>query len=141
MIILDTNVLSEVQRPAPDHRVIAWLDRQPLDHLAISWVTVTELLLGVRILPEGARRRGLTRAVTEQLSLFEGRVLPFDADAAVLLADLTARRRALGRPLALADGHIAATARMHGAGVATRNTLDFDDLGLDLIDPWIPDSA
>lgn len=136
MILLDTNVLSEVQRHRPDPDVIAWLDAQPLRSLAVSAVTVAELLVGVETLPEGNRRQRLAEAVAAQVAVFQERVLAFDLPAAEVLASLTAQRRRSGRPLPLADGQIAATALVHGAALATRNMADFAGLGLDLIDPW-----
>ncbi len=137
MIVLDTNVLSELMRRRPSEDVLSWVDEEDPRTLAITAVTAAELLHGVARLPHGARRRKLTAAVDGLLTEdFAGRVLPFDGAAAVHYAELVAARERDGRPVSVADGQIAAICRHHGATLATRNVRDFDAAGLELLDPW-----
>ncbi|NMK45226.1 type II toxin-antitoxin system VapC family toxin [Achromobacter sp. Bel] len=137
MIILDTNVISEILRPAPETRVINWLETQPRAALFTTTITRGELLYGVRLLPEGQRRGLLLQAV---LAIFAsdmvGQVLSFDGDAADAYAEIAAERRAAGRPVSQFDAMIAAIARSRGASLATRNVKDFIDCGINVIDPW-----
>ena len=136
-MVLDTNVVSEMMRETPRHEVLAWLDRQRTRDLFVTSVTEAEIRAGVAILPHGARRRGLAEAAERTFGdLFAGRVLAFDSSAARAYAEIVAVRRANGRPLALADGLIAAMARSRGMAVATRNVGDFEDAGINLFDPW-----
>ena len=137
MIILDTNVMSELTRPRPNMRVIEWINEQPGFDLYTSAVSTAELLYGVEVMPAGHRRDRLlaeTHAILEEE--FGGRILPFDSYAARSYADIAAARRSAGRPINLADGQIAAIAHSLGAAVATRNTRDFEGCGIDVIDPW-----
>jgi predicted nucleic acid-binding protein len=135
MIVLDTNVVSELMRPEPADRVRVWADTKAA--VAVTAVTVAELLYGLARLPHGARRAQLEQAarwlVDEE---FAGRVLPFDRAAAEHYADLAADRDRRGRPLGIADAQIAAICRSRGAGLATRNTRDFEETGIGLVDPW-----
>ena len=137
MIVLDTNVLSELMRRRPAARVLGWVDGQDASALAITAVTAAELRYGVARLADGARKAELTAAVDglvrEDLS---GRVLPFDAAAAVHYAELVAERDRNGRPIGVADGQIAAICRSHDARLATRNVRDFDATGVTVLDPW-----
>lgn len=137
MIVVDTNTVSELLRPAPDPRVLAWFAAQPRAALFTTAVTRAEILHGIRLLPEGQRRQAWMEAV---LAIFQhefaGRMLGFDADAADLYAEIAASRRAVGRPMGVLDAMIAAVARSRGAVVATRNLKDFVDCGVDLVDPW-----
>lgn len=135
MIILDANVLSEPVRASPDERVINWLLTET-DTLAVTAVTVGELLVGVRRLPLGHRRSGLEDAVEAILSTHTERVLSYDESAARHYAQLMETRRAVGRPLSVEDGMIAAICLAQGARLATRHIRDFSDLQLELIDPW-----
>lgn len=137
MIVLDTNVVSELGRYAPDTRVLAWSESAG-DLLTITAVTAAEMTRGVSLLPRGARRDALAASVTGQLMSFEmrGGVLPFDARAAHEFGDVAARRKAAGRPIADADAMIAAICRAHGAPLATRNIKDFTGTGVTLINPW-----
>jgi hypothetical protein len=137
MIVLDTNVLSELMRRRPSEDVLRWIDEEDPRTLAVTAVTAAELLHGVARLPRGARRRKLEAAVDGLLTEdFAGRVLPFDGAAAVHYAELVAARERDGRPVSVADGQIAAICRHHGATLATRNVRDFDAAGLELLDPW-----
>ncbi|MCU1528012.1 MAG: type toxin-antitoxin system VapC family toxin [Frondihabitans sp.] len=137
MILLDTNVVSEMMRPRPDPGVLAWLDAQDRAELHLAAMTAAELLQGVFALAKGRRARELIDAVGGLLDVeFRDRILPFDADSALEYAHLMVRRSRRGRPMPPVDGVIAATALSRYATVATRNIRDFEGVGLDLIDPW-----
>ena len=137
MLILDTNVVSELMRPAPDERVAAWVEAQPLEILALTAITIAELLYGLDILPDGHRKADLQGRLDAVLRRgFTGRVLPFDQPAAQAYARLKGDRERSGRPLPGYDAMIAAIACVHGAGVATRNVADFQGCGLTVVDPW-----
>ncbi|MEU1550451.1 type II toxin-antitoxin system VapC family toxin [Nocardia sp. NPDC005745] len=138
MILLDTNVLSEPLRKAPDPRVVAWIDAQPLRTLYLSAVTVAELRFGVAAMPEGRRREVLRdRLETRVLPLFAGRVLAFDLAASTAYAELMATARAAGAAIGTADGYIAATAGAANMTVATRDTAPFQAAGVPVINPWV----
>jgi hypothetical protein len=137
MIVLDTNVLSEVLRPQPEPRVLAWLDGQPANSVFTTAITEGEILYGIRLLADGQRRRKLWDAAT---AIFNddlgGRVLGFDSDAAAHYAEIAASRRAAGRPISQFDATIAAITRSHAASLATRNAKDFEGCGIDVVNPW-----
>ena len=138
MILLDTNIVSEPLRPAPDTRVIAWIDAQPLETLFLSAITVAELRAGVALLPAGKRRTGLLQNLEKRvLPLFAGRVLPFDLACTQAYAELMARARKAGLAIATADGCIAAIAAANGFTVASRDTGPFDAAGVAVINPWL----
>ena len=132
MIILDTNVLSEPMRPTPSGRVLRWMRAQT--DVAITSVSVAELLAGARRLPAGIRRERLIAAI--EVTLTGSRVLPFDESAARTYARMQEVRRTAGRALSVEDGMIAAITAVHGATLATRNTPDYEGLGVELVDPW-----
>ncbi len=138
MIILDTNVVSEPMRPAPDERVLRWLAAQDASTLFLTAVTEAELRTGLALLPAGKRREALTAALEAVLTQdFAGRVLPFEGGAAArAYAAIQAERREAGRPIAMADAMIGAIARSRGMRVATRNTGDFAGTGVELVNPW-----
>jgi len=137
MIVLDTDVLSEFMRVEPDNQVLAWVDAQPAMELAISAVTVAEILHGIARLPSGKRKQKLeSHAMAMFEEDFAGRILPFDVHAAVEYATLVAACEAKGRTASMADAQIAAVCRVHGAPIATRNVRDFEFPGLDVINPW-----
>ncbi len=137
MIVLDTNVLSELTRQAPDTTVLAWLDSLSTAEVATTAITAAELHYGVARLPRGRRKTRLAEAVHEMLTDdFRGRVAPFDVFAAAQYAVVVTDREGLGRPIGVADGQIAAICRSHRATLATRNTKDFEATGIDLVDPW-----
>ena len=137
MIILDTNVVSELTKPRPDDRVYEWLAGQPPESVFLTSVTEAELHYGVQLLPDGRRKQDLDGALRKMLEVeFRGWLLPFDSSAAATFGRLAAHRRSIGRPISIADAQIAAIARSRGADVATRNVDNFLDCGLDLIDPW-----
>lgn len=137
MILIDTNVISEPLRKAPEARVIEWIDAQPLETLYLSAITVAELRFGVASLPAGKRRDGLHESLERQvLPLFAGRVLSFDLAASQAYADLMTKARAVGLAIGVADGYIAATAATHEMMVATRDTVPFKAAGVSVINPW-----
>ena len=138
MILLDTNVIFEPLRTAPDPRVVAWLDAQALETLFLSVVTVAELRFGIARLPAGRRRNGLIGQLESQvLPSFAGRVLNFDRAATQSYAEAMAKARARGLTVGVADGLIAATAAASGMMVATRDTSPFAAMGLLVINPWM----
>lgn len=137
MIVLDTNVVSELMRPVPNPAVLAWVDAQSDQDLWLCSVVVSELLYGLARLPVGARRAQLTLAFEAMLKEeFAGRVLAFDLSAAVVYADLVAARERDGQPVSMADAQIAATCLAHGAQLATRNVRHFEGLGVSFLNPW-----
>jgi toxin FitB len=137
VILLDTNVISEVMRSEPDMRVLHWLDTVNELPLFIAMITQAELLTGVACLPEGKRRKSLTAKVEDMLAEdFAGRVLLFDDAASRLYAAIASERRQRGRPISDNDCQIAAIASVHKLSLATRNMRDFEFCGISLIDPW-----
>ena len=138
MIVLDTNVISEPLRQAPENRVTEWIDAQALETLYLSAITVAELRFGLAALPAGKRRDRLQASLEKQvLPLFVGRVLPFDMSASQAYSELMAKARAAGLAMGAADGYIAATAAANGMMVATRDVSPFKAAGLDVINPWL----
>lgn len=137
MIVLDTNVISEPLRQAPENRVAEWIDAQALETLYLSAITVAEARFGLASLPAGKRRDRLQASLEKQvLPLFVGRVLPFDMSASQAYSELMAKARASGLAIGAADGYIAATAAANGMMVATRDVSPFLAAGLDVINPW-----
>jgi len=137
MILLDTNLLSELLRPSPDRKVMSWFDSQPRASLFTTTVTKAEILYGVSLLPEGQRKTALQQAVLEVFATdMAGRMLPFDEDAATAYASIAASRKQAGSPISQFDAMIAAIAACHGAILATRNIKDFQSCGIELINPW-----
>lgn len=140
MIVIDTNVISELWKINPDANVLAWIDAQAIETLYLSAVTVAELRYGLAMMPEGKRRTIYQeRMEREVLPAFAGRVLAFDLGASKTYADLMARARVEGKAIGMADGYIAATAGAHGFIVATRDTSPFEAAGLSVINPWEAD--
>ncbi|MEE4022690.1 type II toxin-antitoxin system VapC family toxin [Gordonia sp. PKS22-38] len=137
MIVLDTNVVSEVLRSRPDPQVASWLESLTGD-VAITAVTLAELLAGVRRLPAGRRSRALAARIDAAIEpyLSDRSVLAFDHVAAAQYADVLAARESAGLPIAMADAQIAAICRARNATCATRNTKDFAHTGIDVVDPW-----
>ena len=137
MIVLDTNVISELMRPQPHPQVLAWVDGLDPARVAITAMNEAEILYGIARLPDGRRKQGLQQNWDELLAeIFAGRVWPFSSEAAHWYADLLSARERLARPMATVDAVIAATVLAHGAQLATRDLAHFADLGLDLINPW-----
>jgi len=137
MIILDTNILSEVLKPDPSERVLRWLAAQAPSDVFTTTITLAEILYGIEALPAGRRRMRLLAAVEKMFAeQFESRILPFDEDAARLFARVVTSRDAAGHPISQFDAMIAAIARSHRASVSTRNTTDFEHCGIPIINPW-----
>ena len=137
MILLDTNVVSELMRPAPAPRVDEWIAGQEPGTMALSVITLVEILFGIERLPDGRRRTGLAARFRVFLDLgFGGTVHPVDPATAEHYAAIRSARDAAGRPMTSFDALIAATARVHAAALATRNTGDFAGCGLDVVNPW-----
>lgn len=142
MIVLDTNVVSEALRERPNENVLAWLDRQEPSETCVTAITAAELLVGAERLPDGQRRDLLLQMIHRILDVgYHGRIEPFDQAAAYEYATIRARRERDGRPIGIADAQIAAICTALGTGLATRNTKDFEGLGILLIDPWDPSAA
>lgn len=140
MIVIDTNVVSELARPEPRERVIDWLDSLPAAEVSITAVTAAELSYGIARLPAGRRKSALQATIEGLLEEdFRGRVEPFDLIAANYYGSIVAEREAVGRPISVADAQVAAICRKLNAALATRNTKDFERTGLELIDPWQAD--
>jgi toxin FitB len=137
VIVLDTNVISELARRSPDLGVLSWLDSLEVADVATTAVTAAELRYGVVRLPDGQRKRELAAVIGGILAEdFRGRVLPFDERASVPYADIVTGRERAGRPIGVADAQIAAICRDLGAILATGNTPDFEETGVELVDPW-----
>jgi toxin FitB len=137
MILIDTNVVSEVMKPHPSAAVTGWLNARDSNTLYLSAVTIGEIEYGLRILPDGKKREQLRERFTRFVALaFAQRILAFDETAARTYGDLMGLRKELGRPMSVPDGQIAAIARSKGYAVATRNTRDFEECGIELVDPF-----
>jgi len=136
MIVLDTNVLSEAMKPSPDPAVARRMAREHGLGLFTTAVSEAEIIYGIAILRDGRRKRDLEAASQGILALFAGRILPFDSLAAREFAVIVADRRRLGRPIDNFDAQIAAIARAHRMSLATRDTRDFAETGVQIIDPW-----
>ena len=137
MVLLDTNVVSELMRSIPDRTVDSWAAKHAVENLFFSAVGEAELRYGAAIMLEGRRRDRLVSDIERMMrSVFEDRILPFDSSAARAYAWIAANRRRIGRPISQADGQIAAIARSRRLAVATHNVRDFADMGIDVIDPW-----
>ncbi len=137
MIILDTNVLSEVIKPMPSREVVEWLACQPPLQVFTTAITQAEILYGIELVARGKRRVALQAAAQAMFQEdFAGRILPFDHEAARVFPKIAAARRLLGRPISQFDAQIAAIARSRDAAIATRNTKDFDHCDVSLLNPW-----
>lgn len=138
MIVIDTNVLSELLKREPDQNVKSWMSRQPMTSVFTTTVTQAEILYGVTLLPDGKRKNKMMEAVQTLFSKrFMGRILPFDIEAAVDYAEIASLRRASGILISQFDAQIAAITRTRGASLVTRNSDDFRDCGIEVINPWI----
>lgn len=137
MIILDTNVISELMRPTPSAQVVRWVEQQPSAELFTTSITEAEIFYGIELLIEGKRREGLLAAAEAMFTDdFAGRIMAFDGNASRAFAKIAARRRTLGEPISHPDAQIAATAQLHGAALATRDMAAFADCGIRVVDPW-----
>ncbi|MGA2182394.1 MAG: type II toxin-antitoxin system VapC family toxin [Bryobacteraceae bacterium] len=137
MIVLDTNVLSEALKPSPSGIVLRWLAAQEPSAVYVTTITQAEMLYGIEVLPAGKRKARLSAVITQLFAEdFQGRILPFDEESARVFAKIVAGREAGGRPISQLDAMIAAIARSRSAAIATRNTDDFQDCGVRIINPW-----
>jgi hypothetical protein len=137
MIVLDTNVLSELMRPVPTERVVRWVAAQPATSLYTTTIAQAEILHGILLLPRGRRRTTLQAAAESMFNEdFDGRVLPFGSQSAVIYASIAVERRRAGRPISRFDAQIAAISRSAGAAIATRNVSDYEGCGVKVINPW-----
>jgi predicted nucleic acid-binding protein len=138
VIVLDTNVVSELMRAAPSPEVVRWVATHPSASLYTTALTEAEILHGARLLPPGKRRNGIELAAGAMFDQdFAGRVLPFERDAARSSARIAADRRRAGRPISQFDAQIAGIVAAVGGVLATRNTADFEACGIELVDPWV----
>ncbi|HYY88056.1 MAG TPA: type II toxin-antitoxin system VapC family toxin [Chloroflexota bacterium] len=138
MIVVDTNVVSELMRPSPSAVVVGWMRRND-SQLYTTSITLAEIRYGIERLADGRRKELLRSTAEEVFADFTERVLPFDAEAAVAYATIVSDRDRAGRPIDGFDAQIASICRAHRAALATRNAKDFQDTGIDVIDPWQPD--
>ena len=137
MIVLDTNIISEMMKSIPSPLVVAWIDQQNVDELFITTITIAEIVYGLKTLPTSKRRTTLEDAFYKTITQsFESRILFFNELSAHCYGKLMAVRKNIGKPMSILDGQIAAIAQDSGFAVATRNIRDFSDCGLDLINPF-----
>jgi len=136
VIVLDTNVVSEAMKPAPDATVRTWLNHQSAETLFLSSITLAEILYGIKAMPEGKRKNRLSVVFDGLQELFSARILPFDVGTARHYADLAVLARRSGRGFPVADGYIAAIAASRGYMVASRDKTAYDAGGITVIDPW-----
>jgi predicted nucleic acid-binding protein len=138
MIILDTNVLSELMRERPSPNVTAWFHKHPLIDLYTTAITEAEIFYGIELLEDGTRRQKLLMAAESLFDIdLKDRVIGFESDAARIFSQIAAHRRLQGKPISNPDAQIAAIVQLHRATLATRDVADFRDCGVDLVDPWI----
>jgi hypothetical protein len=137
MMVLDTNVLSEVVKPKPSETVMRWLGEQDPQNVVTTIITQAEIFYGIELLPAGLRRTGLLAAAEKMFTEeFYGRILPFDDEAARAFAKIGAARVVAGLPISPFDAMIAAIVRSRKAALATRNGRDFERCGIEIINPW-----
>jgi toxin FitB len=136
MILIDTNVVSEVIRPRPNGLVMSWFDRQAQNSMYLSTISIAEIQFGIDLLPEGLRKTSLISFKERTIELFRSYILPFDLSAAELYGRLAVRARQNGRAFPMADGYIAAIATAHNLSVATRDIGPFVAAGVKVINPW-----
>ena len=137
MILIDTNIISEIMSQSPEPNVINWINNQDSLILFVSTITIAEINYGLRIMPDGQRKKLLTERFTYFITkAFEQRILSFNEDAANHYAEIMAHKKEIGRPMSIPDGQIAAVARSNELSIATRNTRDFDECGIILINPF-----
>lgn len=138
MIVLDTNIISEMMKSLPAIEVSNWLDQQDAVELYMTTVTIAEISYGLNALPDGNRRKLLENAFNKVIQVaFKHRILPFDEPAAYLYGKLMGNRKALGRPMSMLEGQIAAITRLQEATLATRNIRDFANCDIDLVNPFL----
>jgi predicted nucleic acid-binding protein len=137
VIILDTNVVAEMMKPAPMPQVVTWLNEQDVSTLFLTSVSIGEICYGLQALPQGRRRRLLEEGFERVLAeAFAGRILVFDEEAARRYGEVMGRRKEIGRPLSVLDGQIASIARANSYAVATRNERDFVECGVEVVNPF-----
>tara|TARA_R110002124_G_scaffold286675_2_gene468239 strand:- start:22519 stop:22935 length:417 start_codon:yes stop_codon:yes gene_type:complete len=137
VILLDTNVISELMKPKPTVRVVDWVSEQNPGSLFISTITQAEILYGIALLSSWKRKSSLTKSALIMFKEdFEGRILSFDIEASIAYADIASSRRKSGKPISQYDAQISAIAKSRGLKIATRNTRDFENCGIVLINPW-----
>jgi len=137
VIVLDTNIVSELMTSPPAGSVLDWLNAQDASTLYLTTISIAEISFGLRVMPDGRRRQLLAGRFEQFLAAaFESRILPFDEEAARAYGEIRGHRRELGRPMSTFDGQIAAIARTRSFAVATRNVRDFKNCGLELINPF-----
>lgn len=136
MIIVDTNVVSELMRSEPSPRVQGWVRERDVRELKMTAITVAEVLYGIERLPSGKRKTAIRRDAQDVFGRFADEILAFDAAAAPIYAEIVDRRDRLGAPISGYDAQIAAICRTHGAPLATRNTKDFENTGVQVLNPW-----
>ncbi len=137
MIILDTNVLSELLRPKPSAQVVSWVEKQPAAELFTTSITEAEIFYGIELLPKGKRRDGLLATAEAMFAEdFAGRILDFDSAATRAYSMIAALRRVLGRPISHPDAQIAAIVQRQRGMLATRNIGDFENCDIRIVDPW-----
>ena len=141
MILLDTNVVSELMRPEPAPQVASWVRSRDRRELFMSSITLAEIRYSLARLPNGRRKQTLIDAADDVFRAFSDQVLPVDSTAAEHYAVIASARERAGRPIPGFDALIAAICRSRGAALATRNRPDFDGVGIDIIDPWAPAEA
>lgn len=137
MIILDTNVVSELMRPEPAPQVATWVRDRDRRELRTTAITLAEVRYGIARLPEGRRKQALLTAADEIFSAFDDQILPLDTAAAECYAVIASSRERAGKPIGGFDALIAAICRSQGAALATRNVTDFDGTGVEIVDPWL----
>jgi toxin FitB len=139
--LLDTNVVSEWVKPRPDHGVIAWLSEADEDRVFLSVITLAELRHGIARLTESQRRTRLDAWLRDEITVrFEGRLLPIDHAIADAWGEIVAQCDRAGRPIGIMDAFIAATARVHGLALVTRDRSGFAPTGIEIVNPWSGES-
>ncbi len=137
MILIDTNIVSEIMRPEPAQSVLSWINGQNSSTLHVSTITIAEIGYGLRVMPDGKRRRQLRDRFEKFIAEgFEQRIVVFDEHAARIYPEIMGRRREIGRPLGLPDGQIASIAHANRFTLATHNTCDFEECRVELINPF-----
>jgi len=137
MFLLDTNIVSAVMAPSPPETVLDWLNQRQTSHLYLSTITMAEIGYGLAVLPDGKRRRHLQDRFERFVAQgFAQRILSFDSPAARLYSEVMGHRQQIGRPMSVLDGQIVSITRTHRMTLATRNTRDFDECGVDLVNPF-----
>lgn len=137
MILVDTNILSELMRPNPNHSVVIWLNEQDSADLYCSTITLAEIQFGLNLMPNGKRHKSLSAAFqTFKENIFGSRILSFNQAAATSYANIRAERQQIGQPIASLDAQIAAIAQVNNCAIATRNTKDFTHINIALINPF-----